>query len=68
MTTWKTTWLARLHVRFRKWLLPRLHHPICPLHRYEFIRMLELFHHRKPHTRSALWGMEAHCFCPRALK
>lgn len=61
---WGATWLARLHVRLRRWLLPKLHCSICPLNKYEYIRMVELFHHRKPYTRDALWGVSSRCMCP----
>lgn len=63
--TWKTTWLARLHVRLRRWLLPRLHHPTCPLSRYEYIRMVELFHHRKPYPHDYSRGCQQLASCRR---
>lgn len=62
MRTWGATWLGRLHVRLRRWLLPKLHHRICPMNKYEHIRMVELFHHRHPLTRHN--GHTGGCLCP----
>lgn len=59
---WGATWLARLHVRIRRWLLPKLHHNICPMRSYEYIRMVELFQHRHP---CVYGGRSSWCLCPK---
>ena len=59
---WGVTWLARFHVRLRRWLLPKLHHRICPMNKYEYIRMVELFQHRHPYV--CCNGRSGGCLCP----
>lgn len=60
--TWRATWLARLHIRLRRWLLPKLHHNICPMNSYEYVRMVELFRHRHPYIHCN--GCAGGCLCP----